>query len=136
MGGGCITPPYTQEKVGKPSFTKSGLKADQNYIKRNRMPFQKNGKRDYKREAQWEKTKKRSRLKDRVMRVQARRDALKEGKVKKHDGRQLDHKTPITKGGSNARSNLRGVSAASNMSFSRNRDGSLKSQKSKRERSR
>ena len=100
------------------------------------MPFQTNGKRDYKREANWEKTKKRSRLKDRVMRVTARREALKEGVVEKHDGKHLDHKTPISKGGSNARSNLRVVSASSNMSFARNRDGSLRSQRSKRERSR
>lgn len=100
------------------------------------MPFQKNGKRDYKREAQWEKTKKRSRLSDRVKRVQARREALRDGRVSLHDGKQLDHRTPLSKGGSNARSNLRVVSAASNMSFARNRDGSLRSQKSKRERSR
>ena len=100
------------------------------------MPFQKNGKRDYKREANWEKTKKRSRLSDRVKRVQARREALKEGKVSKHDGKQLDHKVPLSKGGSNARSNLRVVSASSNMSFSRNRDGSMRSQRSRRERSR
>ena len=100
------------------------------------MPFMKNGKRDYDREANWEKTKKRSRLKDRVKRVQARREAIEEGMVEKHDGKHLDHKTPISKGGTNARSNLRVVSAASNMSFSRNSDGSLKSQRSKRERSR
>lgn len=100
------------------------------------MPFQKNGKRDYDREANWEKTKKRSRLKDRVQRVQARREALREGIVKKHDGKHLDHKTPISKGGTNARSNLRVVSASNNMSFSRNPDGSLRSQRSKRERSR
>ena len=100
------------------------------------MPFQKNGKRDYKREANWEKTKKRSRLSDRVKRVQARREALKEGKVSKHDGKQLDHKVPLSKGGSNASSNLRVVSASSNMSFSRNRDGSMRSQRSRRERSR
>ncbi len=131
MGGGCITLLYTQEKAGKPSFTKSGFREGQNY-----MPFQKNGKRDYKREAQWEKTKKRSRLKDRVMRVQARREALREGVVSKHDGKQIDHKRPLSKGGSNDKSNLRVTSASSNMSFSRNKDGSMRSQKSKRERSR
>jgi hypothetical protein len=100
------------------------------------MPFMKNGKRDYDREANWEKTKKRSRLKDRVKRVQARREALKDGKVSLNDGKHLDHSKPLSKGGSNAKSNLRVVSAASNMSFSRNSDGSLRSQKSKRERSR
>lgn len=100
------------------------------------MPFQKNGKRDYKREAEWEKKKKPSRLKDRVKRVQARREAISDGRVSKHDGRQLDHKRPLSKGGSNSRSNLRVTSAASNMSFSRNADGSMKSQRSKKERSR
>ena len=100
------------------------------------MPFQTNGKRDYKREAQWEKTKKPSRLKDRVKRVTARRAALKDGVVHKFDGKQLDHKTPLSKGGSNTRSNLRVVSASSNESFSRNPNGSMRSQKSKRERSR
>lgn len=100
------------------------------------MPFMKDGKRDYKREANWEKTKKRSRLKDRVKRVQARREALRDGSVSLYDNKQVDHKRPLSKGGSNSSSNLRVVSAASNMSFSRNRDGSMKSQRSKRERSR
>lgn len=96
------------------------------------MPFQKDGKRDYKREAKWEKTRKRSRLKDRVMRVQARREALKDGRVRKFDGKHIDHKTPLSQGGSNAKSNLRVVSASRNLAVSRNRDGSLK----KRDRSR
>lgn len=100
------------------------------------MPFMKDGKRDYKRESQWEKTKKPTRLKDRVKRVQARREALRDGRVSLHDGKQLDHKRPLSKGGSNSKGNLRVTSAASNMSFSRNKDGSMRSQKSKRERSR
>jgi hypothetical protein len=101
------------------------------------MPFQTNGKRDYKRESAWEKTKKRSRLKDRVKRVVARRKAIQDGIVTKGDkSKQLDHSRPLSKGGSNDRSNLRVVSASSNMSFSRNKDGSMRSQRSKRERSR
>ena len=100
------------------------------------MPFMTDGKRDYKREANWEKTKKRSRLKDRVKRVQARRDAIKDGTVSKHDGKHLDHKRPLSKGGSNSKSNLRVTSASNNTSFSRNKDGSMRSQFSKRERSR
>jgi hypothetical protein len=55
------------------------------------------------------------------------------GLVKKGDGKDVDHKTPISKGGGNTGRNLRVVPAGSNRSFSRNKDGSLKSQTSKRE---
>jgi ribosomal protein S5 len=58
----------------------------------------------------------------------------KAGKVSKGDGKHVDHKTPLSKGGSNAKRNLRVVPASENQSFSRNKDGSLKSQTSKRER--
>jgi hypothetical protein len=60
---------------------------------------------------------------------------MKAGLVKKGDGKDVDHKTPLSKGGGNNKGNLRVVSASENRSFSRNRDGSLKSQTSKRERS-
>ena len=93
-----------------------------------------NGKRDYQKEKRWEHEKNPQRLKDRVKRVQARRMAVKAGIAKKFDGKQIDHKTPLSKGGSNTMSNLRSTSAASNQSFSRNRDGSLRSQTSRRER--
>jgi hypothetical protein len=59
---------------------------------------------------------------------------MQEGKVHKGDGKDVDHKTPLSKGGSTNKSNLRVVPASSNRSFSRNRDGSLKSQTSKKER--
>lgn len=59
---------------------------------------------------------------------------MKDGLVKKGDGKDVDHKTPLSKGGGNNKSNLRVVDAGSNRSFSRNPDGSLKSQTSKRER--
>jgi hypothetical protein len=98
------------------------------------MPFMTNGKRDYTKEKKWEREDKPSRLKDRLMRVQARRAAIKAGIAKRFDGKQLDHKKPISKGGSNAPSNLRVTSPSKNMSFARNRDGSLRSQTSKRER--
>ena len=58
----------------------------------------------------------------------------KAGKVSKGDGKHVDHKTPLSKGGSNDKRNLRVVPAKENQSFSRNKDGSLKSQTSKRER--
>jgi hypothetical protein len=58
----------------------------------------------------------------------------KAGKVHKGDGKAVDHAKPLSKGGSSDRSNLRVVPASENNSFSRNPDGSLKSQTSKRER--
>jgi 5-methylcytosine-specific restriction endonuclease McrA len=50
----------------------------------------------------------------------------KAGKVHKGDGKAVDHKRPLSKGGSNERSNLRVVPERQNDSFSRNPDGSLK----------
>jgi 5-methylcytosine-specific restriction endonuclease McrA len=93
----------------------------------------KNGKRDYKAELNWENTKATHRLKDREERHKARDLMEKQGKVRKGDGKHVDHKKPLSKGGSNTVSNLRVTSASSNSSFSRNKDGSLKSQTSKRE---
>ena len=57
-------------------------------------------------------------------RMRARRAALKMGMVKKGD--DLDHKVPLSKGGSNAPSNWRDRSVHSNRSFPRNSDGSMK----------
>lgn len=59
---------------------------------------------------------------------------MKDGLAHKGDGKDVDHKTPISKGGTNSKSNLRVVPASENRSFSRNKDGSLKSQTSRRER--
>ena len=51
---------------------------------------------------------------------------MNEGKVKKGDGKDVDHKSPISHGGGNERSNLRVRAASKNRSVARNRDGSLK----------
>lgn len=67
-------------------------------------------------------------------RTTARNLAIKEGRVSRGDGKDLDHIKPLSKGGSNKQSNLRVVSESSNRSFARNKDGSLKSQRSKKER--
>ena len=96
------------------------------------MPFMKNGKRDYKRELQWEHDKKPTRVKDRAERNAARSTMEKAGKVHKGDGKDVDHKVPLSKGGSTAKSNLRVVSATTNRSFSRNANGSMKSQRSRK----
>lgn len=44
--------------------------------------------------------------KNRAARARARYKLEKEGKVRKGDGKDVAHKRPISKGGSNARSNL------------------------------
>ena len=93
----------------------------------------KNGKRDYK----TENAKYNSRPEQRAARSErtmARNEAIKDGRVQRGDGKDIDHRQPLSKGGSTAKSNQRVVSASTNRSFSRNKDGSLKSQKSKRER--
>lgn len=64
--------------------------------------------------------------KKRAMRNAARREAERKGLVRKGDGKDIDHKTPISKGGGNHKSNLRAVPASQNRSFPRNPDGSMK----------
>ena len=54
-----------------------------------------------------------------------RREALKRGLVKK--GQDLDHKKPLSKGGSNTLKNARATSPSANRGFPRNKDGSMKS---------
>lgn len=54
-----------------------------------------------------------------------RRKALKLGMVK--PGQDLDHKKPLSMGGSNTLKNARAVSPHDNRSFPRNKDGSMKS---------
>lgn len=56
----------------------------------------------------------------------ARAMLIKDGIVHKGDGKDVDHKRALSKGGSNERSNLRAVPASTNRSFSRNPDGSMK----------
>ena len=99
------------------------------------MPYMKNGKRDYKREVK-EYTSRPEVVAKRVKQNQARKTAMDAGMVRKGDGKEVDHKRPLSKGGTNSKSNLRVTSAESNRSFARNSDGSLKSQTSKRERKR
>lgn len=43
----------------------------------------------------------------RVKNNAARREALREGAVRKGDGKDVDHKRPLDKGGTNERDNLR-----------------------------
>lgn len=62
----------------------------------------------------------------RAARNRARYKLMKEGKVRKGDGKDVDHKTPLSKGGGNGRSNLRAVPASKNRSFARTKSGKMK----------
>lgn len=96
------------------------------------MPYMRNGKRDYKREyAEYHSSPEQRH--NRSLRTVARNAAIADGKASRGDGKDLDHRRALSKGGSNAKSNQRMVSASSNRSFARNADGSMKSQTSKRE---
>jgi hypothetical protein len=88
------------------------------------MPYKNKNDRDYKGEQQYDgrpDVKKR-----RAMRNAARRAMEKDGKVSKGDGKDVDHKRPLTKGGTNNKSNLKAVPASVNRSFKRNKDHSVK----------
>jgi 5-methylcytosine-specific restriction endonuclease McrA len=95
------------------------------------MPSSKGYKRDYQQENKYKAQP--EQIKARVARNKARQQALASGAVHKGDNKEVDHKVPLSKGGSNAKSNLRVVSASSNDSFKRNSKGALVSQTSKRE---
>ena len=96
------------------------------------MPWMTNGKRNYKKEYERFQGTAEQR-KNRSKRTVLRRKANALGITAKGDGKDLDHKKPLSKGGANTLSNTRVTSKARNRSFSRNADGSLKSQRSKRE---
>lgn len=64
--------------------------------------------------------------KNRAARNAARRRMEQEGKVRKGDGKDVDHKTPMAKGGGNGRDNLRVTSKNDNRSFPRTRGARMK----------
>ncbi len=51
---------------------------------------------------------------------------VKEGAISPHDSRQIDHIKPLSKGGSNKRSNLRAESARKNESYPRTKKGAMR----------
>ena len=61
----------------------------------------------------------------RAQRNAARREAEREGKVHKGDGKDVDHKTPIRKGGTNADSNTRVVDKEDNRGWRKGKKGCL-----------
>ncbi len=61
--------------------------------------------------------------KNRAKRNAARRELEDEGRVHKGDGKDVDHRVPLSKGGSAARSNLRVQSEHQNRSYRRDSRG-------------
>lgn len=92
------------------------------------MPSSKNYKRDYKRE--YELQKKRGDVGGSDS-PNSKRKRARTAFVSKHGmmaakGKDIDHKKALSKGGSNAPSNVRAVPASQNRSFKRNADSSMK----------
>lgn len=80
--------------------------------------------RDYQAERKYDsqpKVKKR-----RALRNKARRALMKEGLVKVGDKKDVNHKVPLSKGGSNKRKNLNVLSSSKNRSYKRNKNGGIK----------
>jgi len=80
-------------------------------------------KRDYKHEYAIESPQRR---RFRAERNKARRALEKQGRVRKGDGKHVDHKKPLSKGGSNKKSNFRVRSGKANSSYKRTSSGAMK----------
>ena len=89
------------------------------------MPYMKDGKRDYKRQGALVDSKPEARA-HRSADVKVERELEKDGRARKGDGKDNDHKTPFSKGGASTPDNIRVVAPSKNRSFSRNSDSSVK----------
>jgi len=86
-------------------------------------------KRDYKAEyAKYQGTEEQK--KNRAKRNAARRMLMKEGKVQKGDGKHVNHKVPMSKGGGNSRDNLNVKDDNDNYSYPRTKTGAMKGSRS------
>ena len=88
-------------------------------------------KRNYKREAAIETPARRA---ARAERLRARRLMIKDGKAKRFDGKDVGHIKAISRGGTNALSNLEMQDPTANRSFKRNSKRKLVSEISTKER--
>lgn len=89
------------------------------------MPYSRNGKRDYKKE--YEKYHASEEQKEnRAARNGARRQMEREGRVSKGDGKDVDHKTPLKRGGGNGRKNLRVQERSTNRSVAKTKGNRMK----------
>lgn len=91
------------------------------------MPYV-NKPRPYKHE--WEMEQKRNEKPERAARARARYEYDAAGIDR--SGKDIDHKKPLSKGGTNAKSNLRLRTPSENRSFSRNADHSVKKNEPKK----
>lgn len=62
-------------------------------------------------------------IKNRAKRNAARREMVEDGRARKGDGKDVDHKRALINGGSNRESNLRVVSQKANRGFRRDSKG-------------
>lgn len=97
------------------------------------MTYKNKADRKYEQAAQYEDTP--EQVKNRMERNKARYKLLKEGKVKKGDGKDVAHKKAADKGGT-IKDGLKVQSKSSNRSFKRDSKGNLVSEISAKERKR
>ena len=97
------------------------------------MPYSTNGVRNYRKEYDRYHSKDKAK-KARAERNKGRRMMVQAGKAKKGDGKDVGHKTAISKGGLSQMYNLQMQSKAKNRSFSKTKTSKMKSETSKRER--
>jgi 5-methylcytosine-specific restriction endonuclease McrA len=86
------------------------------------MPYMTDGRRDYKKQQKYDG--KPSVVSDRAQRNAARALLKKEGVSV--SGKDVAHKKPISKGGSNDRNNLMAMAPSKNKSFPRRSNGAMK----------
>lgn len=85
---------------------------------KKRKPFNASTGRDYKEEyARYQGTS--NQKKNRAQRNAARAELIKQGKVSRGDGRDVDHKKAIRNGGANSSDNLRVLDRSRNRGFKR-----------------
>lgn len=65
-------------------------------------------------------------IRNRAKRNKARVLMAKAGRVSKGDGKDVDHRNPLSKGGSNKTANMRVKSASANRSYPRTKKGAIK----------
>ena len=99
------------------------------------MPRKKR-KRDYKREYRMGQGPGSKQIKNRAKRNKARRRAIREGRAKVGDGKHIDHKKPLSRGGSNTKRNTRVVSAKTNLKKQPKRGGKKKRKTTRRRKKR
>lgn len=62
-------------------------------------------------------------IENRSQRNKARRELVKDGRVKKGDGKDVNHKTPIKSGGGNGKSNLEVTTKTANRGWRKGKSG-------------